>query len=630
MHEIKSKFKIFNAKLNAVNINTVRLSVLFKIILIALFLFPISHFPVLAQSENSLAYLFEIHVNENGSASGKTIISIHNPDQQDFITGYKFAMPIKNVNSIQAFADGKDLWFTTSDSGQYKYIDIDLLGHEIRSGESRSIEINWTSSSIIENMGSLKQIYIPRPFEENISQKVIYKIYYPKSFGKDIYVDLGEVNINESGNSYQFEVNISDGLYITWGSNHEFGIESMFRILNDSEEKKQTLFNIPNDIKSQAIEYIEITGTKSGFKDEYNNYYGYSEIDPKTEKEVSIKANVHLGKNTEKEFKNLPSYGFPFKQDSSSAVSWLKQLAQQDSSYNKVKLLNDLLVQESKLNSNEKVDPEVQNTIWTRVDTKANLNSFELCYILVSYAESIGATGRIDFGYIAYPFNTLFNNSNPHFWCEVSFGDKWILMDPYLEALLGIVYYDRTPRDRVFMGVWHPTLQSTNALGLIGTSDPVALNISAAYADIEEDTSTLGIDLPGNVISGNYYSGEMRYYNLSKKIKTPVNILIDGWDYSDQLKINTTFQIVFLPQTSNTKDINYIREPSFFYDGKKELKTEIMFDNDEKSSTTNIVAFEPNKIFFIFLLSITIVLMLVCIGILFKVIFAKRKRIILT
>lgn len=643
MHKKSSKFKIFSfPKNNKIGellteyINTARVSFFIKFAVTILFVISLMLLTpiffsrnISAQNSSALNYYFEVRINENGSASGKTIITLQNTESQNFITGYKFSLPIKNISSVQAFADGEELWLTTSDIGQYKSIDINLRNHEIRGGESKSIEINWNSSSLVEVIGTFKQVYIPKPIEGQTLQNVTYKIFYPKSYGREIHVDLSSVNLNESGNSYQFEVNISDGLFLHWGDKHKFGIEAKFKILNDSEIRKQTLFSIPNDIKQQTVDYVEIIGTEYGLKDKLNNYYGYSELAPKTEKEISIKANVEIGQQVHKEFENIPVYGFQFNKDSTNIVKWNSELEKQDSSYNKVKKLNELIVKNSKVSSNEKVDPNVMNTIWTRFDTNSGLSSFELCFIIISYAETQNLQARMNFGYIVYPFNTVLKNSNPHFWCEINIDNKWILADPYLESVLGVVYFDRIASDRIYLGTWHPSINYTNALGLIGEGDSVLLSINAEHQLTKEEQSLLSIELPTNVISGNFFSGTLRHYNLGRKILTPKSLYIDGWNYSDQLFVNENLQIAFLPQTSNIKEINYIRESSFFYDGKKNLTSEIAFTDETKIITSNEMTFEPNKIFFIFLLSATLALLFVCIGILFKIIFAKRKRIIL-
>ncbi|MEP7104119.1 MAG: hypothetical protein ABI721_05430 [Candidatus Dojkabacteria bacterium] len=528
-------------------------------------------------------YRTTINIFENSSANTLVEFQLRNSTQDKFLSAYEFSLPIKNPQNIAITLDDNPISFTTDNANGYTDIKADLGSGSIPPGATKMLKINFTVNKILSERSQVKQLYVPRLFSEAQLSNTKYIVNFPSSFGNPIFVDLSNANTTDMGNGQKrFETNTTNGLLVVWGSQYFFDVESNFTIKNDSDSLKSTLFNIIPKLPTQDVSYSSIVGGDYGLYDSFGNDFAYTQLDPHQSKDISFKARVYL-KETDPVLRYPDKYSLEFNKYSSLAKKLGEKITDQMDDFVKLKTLNDLMSMTLRPSKNERINLELLKDIWTRADSTSNLNSFEYCSIIISYAENLGLRGKMDYGYILVPENINLDISLPHVWCDVSINDKSVMFDPLLEALTGVQYFDRQPNDRIQFGTWHPSQQYNNALGLLGNSEGLVKLNFTDITDLEEKPKasdlTISFDLPAKSFSGEFFDGFINIKNDSSKVLRITDIELNMETELSKLIYNQNLTKSVLPKTTNKISLNNLREPNFLYDGEKVYKASLNFDD---------------------------------------------------
>ncbi|MEO6728869.1 MAG: hypothetical protein ABIM99_03015 [Candidatus Dojkabacteria bacterium] len=529
-------------------------------------------------------YKTTLDISDTFAASATIELQLRNSTSDKFLEGYEFSLPIKDPQNISVFIDNMPIGFTTPLGSTYTDLKINFGNYAIAPGNTKTVKINFYVPKVISERSAVKQLYVPRLFSEAILSNTKYIVTFPASFGDPVFVDLSNTNTVDLGNGKKkFETNTSNGLLVVWGSDYSFDVESKFTIKNDSDLVKYTLFNIIPKLPTQDVSYSSIAGGDYGLYDSYGNDFAYTQIDPHSSKEVGFQARVSI-KESDPLFRYPDNYSLGFNQYSSIAKKLTERIGDSTDNFVKMRALNDLLAIDVHPSKNERINLELLKDIWTRAESTSNLNSFEYCSIIVSYAESIGLRGKIDYGYILVPENINLDISLPHVWCEVNVNESSVMFDPLLEALTGVQYFNRKPNDRIQFGTWHPDQKYNNALGLLGNSEGlVKLNFtSLPEMDDEASSDKLKLDfkLPAKAFSGEFFEAFLTIQNNTSKVLRITDIALNGETKLEKLIYNESLTKSVLPKTSNTISLNNLREPNFLYDAKKDYEVSLNFDDN--------------------------------------------------
>jgi len=569
-------------------------------------------------------YKTTLDIAENFSATASIELQLRNTTTDKFMEGYEFSLPIRNPQNIVVFIDSQQISFSTPSDSSYTDLKINFGNYAIAPGNTKTIKINFSVQSVLTERSKVKQLYIPRLFSEATLSNTKYTVTFPTSFGDPVFVDLSNTNTVDLANGRKkFETNTSNGLLVVWGSDYAFDVESKFTIKNDSDLVKYTLFNIIPKLPTQDVSYSSITGGDYGLYDSYGNDFAYTQVDPHSSKEVGFQARVSI-KESDPLFRYPDNYSLEFNKYSGIAKKLAEKITDATENFVKLRTLNDLLAINVHPSKNERINLELLKDIWTRADSTSNLNSFEYCSIIVSYAESIGLRGKIDYGYILVPENINLDISLPHVWCEVNVNDKSVMFDPLLEALTGVQYFNRSPNDRIQFGTWHPSQKYNNALGLLGNSEGlVKLNFTSLpdmNSTASPDQLKLDFTLPAKGFSGEFFDGFLNIQNNTSKVLRITDISLNGETQLDKLIYNENLTKSVLPKTQNKISLNNLREPNFLYDATKNYDVSLNFDDNNlyevKSSGSMVLA--PDTRILLIVLFIVIATMILSILMIFR------------
>lgn len=526
-------------------------------------------------------YKVELEINEQAFAVGYIEIQLRNNEATKVLSGYEFTLPIRSPYNISTKIHNSDVRFETQDSGGFTVLKTYFGADAIQPGTAKTLRINFFANNVLDTKSDVKQLYLPKPFSIGSVRNIKYNVTFPSSFGNPIFVDLSKVNIIDlTPTKKRFETNSSEGLLVVWGSSYHFDVEAKFKLKNDSDAIKRILFNIIPNLSYQSVDYRDVLGADYGVFDSYGNDFAFTEIPPKSEKEVGFAARIAI--SNEIHTANYPdNYSLPFDYDSLFGKQVLAQTSTQANQYSKMKILNDFLVSNIKPSKDERVSVDLLKDIWKRYETNGNLNSFELCSIAISFAESMGLKARLNYGYILLPDIAELDIRKPHVWCDFFTEDKSVMMDPLLESLTGVKYFDKLPNDRIYIGTWHQDQTYNNVLGLIGTSDDIIrLNFISleGQVDTEEKGLTVTPNFPKNAYSGEFYNATISVENKSSKVYRIIDINLNDYPELGKITYNNSLTKSILPNQVSNIELNYLREPDFLFTGNKDIEISLLLD----------------------------------------------------
>lgn len=558
------------------------LTILVGFIIILGFGFNSSH--IKAQYIEPEIYKTTLDIVDSFAASVSIELQLRNTTSDKFMESYEFSIPMRDPLNISVFIDSQPITYNSLSETGYKDLKINFGKNAIGPGKTKTVKITFSVDKAISQRSEVKQLYIPRLFSEATLSNTKYTVTFPASFGDPVFVDLSNTNTVDLNNGRKrFETNTSNGLLVVWGSDYSFDVESKFTIKNDSDLVKHTLFNIIPKLPTQEVSYSSITGGDYGLYDSFGNDFAYTQINPRSEKEVGFKAKVTI-KESDPLFRYPDNYSLQY--NSSSEIG--KKLTDKNTdvidNFVKLRSLNDILATDVNPSKNERINLELLKDIWDRANTTSNLNSFEYCSIIVSYAENLGLRGKIDYGYILVPENINLDISLPHVWCEVNVNETSVMFDPLLEALTGVQYFNRKPNDRIQFGTWHPSQKYNNALGLLGNSEGL---VKLSFVDMEDPTDIneeklkVNFTLPQKAYSGEFFDAFVDIQNNTPKVLRITDISLNGDTQLDKLIYNENLTKSVLPKTQNRISLNNLREPNFLYDNQKDYELTLNFDDSD-------------------------------------------------
>ena len=305
--------------------------------------------------------------------------------------------------------------------------------------------------------------------------------------------------------------------------------------------------------------------------DSLKNSFSLESFAPNEKKNITFSANIKISSNNNDDF-YPDSYEWKLDLSSSEGQKIYSEINKSEDLKEKFKSLNNYLISKTQSNKNESFDLSRVNEIWKRLEgSSTSLNSFEYCYVMVSVADFLGVKSRIDYGYLLAPSIDEINSGNPHIWCEVRIEEKNILLDPFLENLTGISYFDQSPVDRVKFGIWHPSQDYNNALGLASnTKNIFHIDIQDAEHIDTQNNLQLSLDFPTSAFSGEYYTGTLNITNESAYFLSIKSLQYDNADIMENIKVSGLTPAI-LPQQNNQIVVNGLREQNFLFEGKKDI-----------------------------------------------------------
>ncbi len=578
------------------------LVLLFTIGLLLLFTLKIN-----AQSNST--YSLDLRVNESGSGDFQLNVLLRNVSSDQLINGYEIKLPYKQIGNTSIRLNNKDVIYKITNSDAVSNIKIEFMDMPILPQNIGNLQINFSVSKLINEFYSTKKLFIPLILAKDLRGNIKYAIHFPKSFEDPIFVSSSKYRVQDwSDDSKRIEIETDKGLFFIWGKGMIIDLQSTYNIFNEKKEEVQSLVSLIPDYENQKVLYKEIIGGEYGLVDDVENAFSLVNLEPEKQKEVGFTTRVELRPN------NIDSiypekYNWALDTNSTEGKNINNELNKSEDTLAKLKNVNDFIVNKLNPYKDEKIDLERVENIWKRLEGSSNFSSFEYCYLMTSAAESIGLKARIDYGYIIFQGNDNADFESPHVWCEAQVDGKNILLDPYMEDLVGITYFNLSQIDRVKFGVWHPNQDYNNALGLIGSSK-IKPKLNIINIDRLNDSLpdiTMSLRFPESVFSGEYYSGEMSITNLTNNLIRFNSLKLEDENIDGNIKYSK-FSLALLPHQVNKIELMNLREKNFFLDGSKQINIEAKLDSEifpKLAGNTNI-NFKPDGRLLVIVVSVVV------------------------
>lgn len=555
-------FKIFKKSL------VVLFSLLFSLILISN--------TTIAQSIE-VDYEFDLDLVSGPGSIGTLIVNFANTDPMRIVDRYKVTIPVENPQSISATLGGEPQNnIIVEDVGSFKSVTVNF-DRPILKDETKELRISFTSPQLLRSSFGISQLFIRNPFD-NLSKDILYKINYPKNFGS-IFRTYSNQNIIEGQDRNTIEIVSNNGVYILWGNEIKVNISSEVNIKNEESSTNTFFYNLPSTSTTQKLLINSLVGIDKLYSDESENVFAIVDIQGGETKKLSYDISVRLNE-VEEGLVDLPSYGFPFDENSSFGKEVIESTQNLQSPYDKLRIFNQILRNRVQPNKQSIIDYlNFNQNIWNRLDREITINSFEYAALVVSFAEYLGLSANLEYGYlISSPVDI--DLSRPQVWAIVDIGERNIFIDTFSEDLSGISYFDIKYIDRVKFGTWHP-LQSYNpATGLAYVKNPIKVLLSESQNEFKENDIQVELVFPDSIASGEFYSPVVKIKNNGDSPVVIKDLLINSESFIENIFSENGFVEIIMPKSTNEYTINFMREENIFYSGLKDFDVKVQFYND--------------------------------------------------
>lgn len=523
-------------------------------------------------------YEFDLDLVSGAGSVGTLIVNFANTDPMRIVDSYKVTIPVEDPESIIATLDGvPQSEIIIEDVGSFKSVTVNF-NRPILKDETKQLRISFTSPQLLRTSFGISQLYIRNPFD-NLSKDILYKINYPKSFGS-IFRTYSNQNIIEGEERNTIEIISNNGVYILWGNEVKVNISSEVNIKNEERVANTFFYNLPSTSSTQKLIINSLEGIDEIYSDESENVFAIVEINGGETKKLSYDISVRLSE-VEEGLVDLPSYGFPFDENSSFGKEVIESTKNLESSYDKLRRFNQILRSKVQPNKQSIIDYlNFNQTIWERLNREITINSFEYSALVVSFAEYLGLSANLEYGYlISSPVDI--DLSRPQVWAIVDIGDRNVFIDTFSEDLSGISYFDIKYIDRVKFGTWHP-LQSYNpATGLAYVKNPIKVVLSESQNSFKDNDIKVEFSFPETVASGEFYSPVLRVTNNGDSPAVIKDLLINSESFIENIFSDNGFVEIIMPNSTKEYTINFMREENIFYSGVQDFDIKVQLYNDD-------------------------------------------------
>jgi hypothetical protein len=541
-----------------------------------------------AQDFITTTHNVEIKINEDSSATFIIDLNLKNNDILELIGGYNYIIPVQNIELSSVTLDAQPLSYNSTNiaGGIFSNLDISFADKPIKPGEQKNLKIQFNSKDFLKKKNSISFFKLEK--SKDLIDSLV--ISYPSILGDPSLIVSSNNTLQVGDNNYKkILINNPKSIIAIWGDNYSYDFKTNFTITNTSERATQGIIGLISDQPNQEVAYKTVANSEFGVVDNFQNYYSYMKIEPKSQKVAGfeVKFRKKLGNIN---LNNL-EYNLGFPENNNLLESIIDYVNRYEDVESKIRAVNDYLLINYQPDNDEKLDYKNIDDQWESLERKEKLESFDYCYIITAYAEYLNLEAQINFGYVLIPGEISI--LAPHFWCYVDFGEKTILIDPYLEAMTNYDYYGlKNDFDRVTFGIWHPSQRHNDALGLLSKAKP---SQKIELIDIKELKTTDNlIDFSMEVDSGTVYSGfphtyDFKFTNNSSQFIPLKSLYFDNKNYSNKLNLLQDLKIALLPGQVNNISLSSLRTNNIFESRQRNIEIEFELESEISQSISKEV-----------------------------------------
>lgn len=259
------------------------------------------------------------------------------------------------------------------------------------------------------------------------------------------------------------------------------------------------------------------------------------------------------------------------------------------------------------------------------------LKSFEYVSLQSFFLSKLGVQNRVLYGYILTPQINGIDANLPIVWLEINTQDGRVQSSAYLGAVTGQDFSEFSPLMTLTMGVWDPSVNRDNVLGILGGSLRLRPEIAGTDEDMTEDIDwTMNVTMPGTGTSGIPYNAEILLKNNSRYFLEVGSVQVDDVAYSKELLSlnNGEFRKLILPGGEAQFSINNLGEPYFMFKGEKTNVFTVTLANeiDNRREVRKSILLTENFEFMYLLAIVLVVIAGVLVIVTIYLVFSKRIK----
>lgn len=554
------------------------------------------------------------------------VFNLKDQSNVNYLTGFELTFPLQVVGEVTATINNQSVPVSADVVDGKTTIKV-ATENQLRDLSADTwLNLKFRSLILLKSKYSISYLYLPTITSNFGLKDLTFDVKYPASLGNASFISAQNPNkISDS----EFSVVSDTSLFAIWGDSPKLNLKLSTILKNSSTEDNAFLFNLPSN-QNQKVVYNDFPDFDGGVYDNYATNYVIKNIDAGSSFSFDLNSDISVGKFDSTSIPSVDKYNWDLKQDTLFAKELITEIEKVEGSKEKIKAINDFIVEALNPYIGEKVDLQLVSGIWDKLNGNSQFNSFEYCYLAISAAEKFGFKGHLAYGYLILPEFLLSEKRSPHIWCEINDGAANYFIDPFLEDQFKLEYNFQQPQDRILFGRWDPTLEYNNILGLTSNSSE---ELQATFSEVSNVDAANNFDIEiapqqGDVYSGDYYYVDVNLKNESNYFLQLKDILIDNNSQVSTLSVRN-FYPGLIPKKETIFTFNNIVESNILFTGNKSLNLKVNVDNsdfsEESLSATQSVFMKIN--FMNILKELVVIAVLITLVIvLYKALLEKRIR----
>jgi len=273
------------------------------LIFLSFFLFaPIKNINAASDSPSDYKVSYTVYENENTHVNMQ--ISLTNQEDDSFFSSYKLQIGYTDINNLKASDSKGEITPNVIKNQKGSTIELSFNDKVVGEGEKLIFYLSFDTKEITENRGNVWEINIPGISSKNDFNSFNVNVYYPKSFGKPVYIKPnipGALSKNEL--SFTKEELQTSGISIAFGNYQIYSFDLSYNLKNSNLYPVKTEIAIPPETNYQEIIINDMIPKPNNITvDKDGNWLAEYSLSASETKRIRIlgKAKAHLIPKEEK------------------------------------------------------------------------------------------------------------------------------------------------------------------------------------------------------------------------------------------------------------------------------------------------------------------------------------------
>jgi hypothetical protein len=523
------------------------------------------------QAGSSYTVSFQVDAGGDGALNIKQNVTVKNTSNQYLLSKLNINFPYP-VTGLRAYQNGVPVGGSLDGNA----LSIDLDAHPIGLNEERQLEIDYSLSNRIEQIGSFRRILLPN-FQLDLPVQIsAYNFSYPLSWGDISYCSNNYNQLQRDQNRINIQItDPGSQILLSIGRANFAGVNASWTVTNPSPDSGDFLVPVP-DSGMGRFHLKKVSGADTGYIDDKGNHFLLVKLGNKEQKSGT--------------FSGYYEQQQPELTDNKSTNGFYQGVADLDlgAEQNLTLIYNKVL---QKLTPATAASFERRGNI-SHILQKPSQSSLDYATVLTGVLRSKGIPAEVVYGYVNFPLTSKYLW---HFWVLYKEGSVWRIADPFMQAVTGFASFGQVTPERVPWGILPDSEDGAKLVSASFSPDNLISFQNEGVEGISSYSKIITIlNLAGKAYSAESLPLELEVHNGGDTAINLAGVTLAGIDL-DPAKL---VHYWILPQTSQKININGVVLNDPFYEGHQHLQGKLSYTDAGKKFDQELgldVSFEVNK-----------------------------------